>query len=113
LWLKGFSEKAIEALTSYPWPGNIRELKHAVELAVLRSKGRLISMNDLPDNFKEEETGGPLDWKSVETQWRREAILQALDETNGNIKRASEKLNISRRHLHRLLKKFQIKKAKM
>lgn len=111
--VEGFTERAMEVLTSYPWPGNIRELKHATEIAVLRSKGRHITKRGLPDKLGEEELADVLDWRNVESQWRRETIMQALNETNGNIKKAAEKLNISRRHLYRLLKKFDIKRARM
>ena len=111
--VEGFTERAMEVLTRYPWPGNVRELKHATELAVLRSKGRYITKRDLPDKMREEELIDGLDWRNVETQWRKETIIQALNETKGNIKKASEKLNISRRHLYRLLKKFNIKRESM
>ncbi len=111
--VEGFTEKAMEILTRYPWPGNVRELKHAVEIGVLRCKERLMTIRDLPDNLKEEGLEAPLSWKGVRSQWSREVIIQALDGTNGNVKKASEKLNISRRHLHRLLNKFQIRRRKV
>ncbi|MBC8379766.1 MAG: sigma-54-dependent Fis family transcriptional regulator, partial [Planctomycetes bacterium] len=44
----GLTEKALQYLQSYPWPGNIRELENVIERAVLLSKGPLIDVNDLP-----------------------------------------------------------------
>jgi two-component system, NtrC family, response regulator AlgB len=50
--LLGFTEEAEEALESYPWPGNIRELRNAVERAAILGAGERIGIGDLPENIR-------------------------------------------------------------
>src|SRR5690606_33163516 len=56
--VRGFAADALEALKSYSWPGNIRELENLVERMVLFASGELIGVDELPDSFT---TGEPDD----------------------------------------------------
>lgn len=51
LTILGFTPETEEALTSYPWPGNIRELRNTVERAVILGSGERIGTDDLPENI--------------------------------------------------------------
>lgn len=58
--LEGFAPEALEALVNHPWPGNIRELLHAVERGVLLSKGPWVEVGALPPEVRELSAGSPL-----------------------------------------------------
>src|SRR5207244_4237158 len=46
--LDGFSEEALAAVSAYPWPGNLRELRNAIERAVIMARGKKVGVEDLP-----------------------------------------------------------------
>ena len=107
--VKGFKEGVMDILMNYPFPGNVRELKNIVEVLLLKAKGEYITERDLPPELiKEEEL--PITWNGVKSKWEREVVQKTFEETQGNIKKTAEKLQISRRHLYRLLKKYEIKR---
>ncbi len=111
---------AMELLERYPWPGNIRELRAAIERAVVMAGGTKITVRDLPHSVRDGAsaipTGGPglklpglskpgLHLNLHETEQRM--ILRALDECGGNVTKAARVLGLSRRTLHRRLKEFR------
>jgi DNA-binding NtrC family response regulator len=105
---------AYEALLSYYYPGNVRELKHAVERAVLLSKNGLIDMQDLPEEFSgvtETETG-PADnnvtLQSNISTIEKQMIINALKEANGKRIEAAKRLGISRKVLWKKIKEYDI-----
>jgi len=105
--------EAMNALLTYNWPGNIRELRTAIEHGVVMATGPKITPRDLPSALRQAagaalprgisaakafgEKTSPLDLHETE----RKLILQALATTNGNVTAAAKKLGISRRTLHR------------
>ena len=101
--IDGFTADAIKALTEYYWPGNVRELQNVIERAVVLSKGRLITSKDLGFNRLGAEVI-PLN------ELKKDSIIEALNATNGNVKKAAELLGISRRTLHRYIKKYNIQR---
>jgi two-component system, NtrC family, response regulator AtoC len=114
---------AMDALLAYDWPGNIRELRTAIEHGVVMATGKQISLRDLPVAVRRAATaklpGGlspteafgektsPLDLHETE----RRLIAQALAATNGNVTAAAKKLGISRRTLHRKINEMNLAKA--
>src|ERR1039457_322335 len=58
--LDGFSEPASAAIRAYSWPGNLRELRNAIERAVIMAKGDKINLEDLPAELRSEETTSEL-----------------------------------------------------
>ena len=102
------SESAMSALCSYPWPGNIRELKNCVERMVVLTRGSLIDLDNVPINIREKITPGItrtlLSSSSCDLERNEKMLItRALEECGGNRTRAAEKLGISRRTLHRKL----------
>jgi transcriptional regulator with PAS, ATPase and Fis domain len=102
------SPEALEILLQYSWPGNVRELEHTIERAVILSIHPIILPEDLPQKMfgemKEMKTLPPeklLPLKEIEKRY----VLQVLEETKGNKKKASEILGIDRTTLYRILEK--------
>jgi DNA-binding NtrC family response regulator len=96
-----FSVELLDVLTDYPWPGNVRQLKNAIERAVVISPGPRVTINHLPDEIRAYYRGTerrdavqPL--RSLELQ----AIHDALSACNGNKSAAARKLGISRKSLY-------------
>jgi DNA-binding NtrC family response regulator len=96
-----FSVELLDVLSDYPWPGNVRQLKNAIERAVVISPGPRVTINHLPDEVRAYYRGTerrdavqPL--RSLELQ----AIHDALNACNGNKSAAAKKLGISRKSLY-------------
>lgn len=105
-----FSPEAMAALESYDWPGNIRELKAAVEHAVVLGMGEELTIADLPASLHASHTGLiPADSFNL-AEVEASLIRKALAEVGENRTLAAKKLGISRRTLHRHLSQFGITK---
>ncbi|MEO0129791.1 MAG: sigma 54-interacting transcriptional regulator [candidate division WOR-3 bacterium] len=99
--IKGFAPGVIEQLKNYHWPGNIRELMNVIERAVTLCKSDLITLEDIGLARTKMEI---LPLKEI----TKEAIIEALNATGWNKKRAAERLGISRKTLYNLLKRYSI-----
>ncbi|NBS83437.1 MAG: sigma-54-dependent Fis family transcriptional regulator [Verrucomicrobia bacterium] len=101
-----FSRAVLNQFTHYRWPGNIRELRTAVEHGVVMTKGKRVEVADLPPGMREvgEEGQGELvNRKGRLEDMENEAIQNALVKSGRNITEAAKQLGISRRTLHRKL----------
>jgi two-component system response regulator HydG len=94
--------KAEEALERYRWPGNIRELRNALERALILSRGERITIEHLPADIRSPQAPIADSGRSLDTR-EREHILEVLKETGGNRTKAAELLGISRSTLKRKL----------
>ncbi len=116
--VKGFNPEAIELLTRYNYPGNVRELENAVERAVLLTRSEYIEPKDLPDtiqktisnNFLGDTITLALNGKMPETVERLEQQMlhSALKKCNGNQTRAANELGISEKSVRDRMKKWNI-----
>ena len=97
-------------LRNYPFPGNIRELKNIVEISLIRCKGDYISQKDLPEEIRKEKKVETPSWDKIKTKWKKETIIEALQDSGGNVSEAAKTLKISRRHLYRLIKEYDMKR---
>jgi DNA-binding NtrC family response regulator len=102
--LKGFDPAAMRALTEYAWPGNIRELDHAIERAVLLARGDNISPSDLALQPAAAGSAARLDELSLE-EVERVLIQKALSKHGGNVTLAANALGLSRSALYRRLQR--------
>jgi len=102
-----FSEPARRVLAAYSWPGNLRELRNAIERAVVFSTASEILPEDLPDNIRAAAGGAALiaGLRSLENL-EREAIAQTLEATRYHITKSAEILGISRKTLLEKRKKY-------
>jgi DNA-binding NtrC family response regulator len=108
--IEGYTPEAVEMLSRYNWPGNIRELRNVVERMVVLARGKLLETSDLPANIREKSAEVTLDLDADLTvdEMERQLIIHALEKTNGNRTKAAEKLGISRRTLHRKINEYGI-----
>jgi len=106
------SKAAMDKMVQYDWPGNIRELRNAVERAVVMGNGKEILPEDLPiassrSNYPGLQVGLTLD--EAINQFKKEFIILNLKHTGGNRSKAAQIMAIQRTYLSRLISKFDVK----
>ncbi len=113
-WITGFTPEALRALRGCPWPGNVRQLEHEIERAViLADEGQAIDVDALSDQVVERapaEATGTLpegDLKDVMAVLEEQVIRRELDRHGGNRTRTAEALGISRQALQVKLAKWR------
>jgi DNA-binding NtrC family response regulator len=105
--LKGFSRRAMVAMTAHDWPGNVRELINRIRRAMVLAEGRLIVPADLGlDQSQEKQIRIPLDEARLNAE--RHAISECLQFAGKNVSYAAKQLRISRMTLYRLMAKHRI-----
>ena len=104
----GFTEPVMRVFLNHDWPGNIRELKNAVERAVIFCDDRYVCENDLPKQY--EHVSDVLDERmyQLDDSVNREMILKALSKCNGVKSEAAAMLNIHRKTLYNKMKRLGI-----
>jgi Nif-specific regulatory protein len=106
------SETAMEKMISYNWPGNIRELRNAIERAVVMGDGRLIGPDDLPITASPPKHTGlkvGLTLDEALNEFKKEFILLNLKHTGGNRSKAAKMMDIQRTYLSRLITRYDIR----
>jgi DNA-binding NtrC family response regulator len=109
----GFTPEAMDALQHASWPGNVRELRNVIERAIVLSEGAKIGREHLPDQIVDPvrvAPSDPLDVRQRVASVEREAVLAALDASEGNQTQAAKRLGVSRFALIRLMAKHDIKR---
>ncbi|ABI55575.1 sigma-54-dependent transcriptional regulator [Alkalilimnicola ehrlichii MLHE-1] len=109
--LQGLSGQAQEALLEHHWPGNLRELRHAIDRAVILAEGPQVTPADLFDD--RDEPGLPDEAGQGLTDYLRRCerahIVQALEAHGGHMARTAASLGISRKNLWEKMKKLGVK----
>ena len=96
-------------LIDYDWPGNVRELENAIERAVVLTKSKTISLDDI--NFLKPSSSNSLISKNASLKdMEREHIKKILEDNNWNISNAANILGVSRSTLHRMIKRHHLRK---
>ena len=109
--IQDISPDTVMRLVRYDWPGNIRQLESVIERAVLFCSGRELTPVCLPEEFQTRATSAAfvipplLPMEEIE----REAIMQTLERTAGNVKKSAQILRFPRPTFYRKLKKLGIK----
>ena len=99
------SEEAEKKLTSLPWYGNIRELQHAIEKAVILSDGGMISAEDIDGgNLQRKEK--PLEEVQTLDEMESRMIEKTIRECEGNLSVVAARLGISRQTLYNKIKRY-------
>jgi DNA-binding NtrC family response regulator len=107
------SQEALEALGAYDWPGNVRELANVIERAVVLGQPPIIQIEDLSPGIVAAEgeidnRPTPVSYHESVDEYRREVIVSALAQTQGNRAAAARLLGLQRSYLLRLMKAFNI-----
>lgn len=119
----GFSPTALSAMEAYDWPGNVRQLRAAVERACVVSHDERIQVGDLPPEVRGEARAqgttskgagalGTLPWGEAMERGRRDlgrAYLQeVLERHDGNVAAAAEHAGVERESFYRLLRRYEV-----
>ena len=103
----GVSDKAMQALMHYKWPGNIRELENMIERAIVVGNGKRITLKDLPI----EKADATPAFESLD-ELEKHHVLQILNKYNWNISASAKALKVDRVTLNNKIRKYQIKQTK-
>ncbi|MFQ5713938.1 MAG: sigma-54 dependent transcriptional regulator [Candidatus Scalinduaceae bacterium] len=98
------SNDVYKIFMNYDWPGNIRELENTIEYCFIICNKTVITVEDLPNEFREIKTAPFVNGKNNEYN----KILQVLEKTRWNKTRAARLLGITRRSVYNKIKKFNI-----
>jgi DNA-binding NtrC family response regulator len=102
---------AMQALESYSWPGNIRQLINAIERAKILADEYVVRLDDLPhDLVRPPQAAAPIGEGGTDKldEIERAHVIEVLQREGGNKARAARALGIDRRSLYRLLEKYGV-----
>jgi DNA-binding NtrC family response regulator len=102
--LTGFEPAAMQALLDHPWPGNIRELDHAVERGVLMAQAPVIRLGELGLRIDRDQSSRIEDMSLEEVEGF--LIKKAMARFDGNVSQAAKALGLSRSALYRRLQRY-------
>ncbi len=106
----GFKQDALDAIESYPWPGNVREMENYIKRAVIMADGSQIGAEDLGLRAPAGEPG-LVNLRQVREEAERKAITKVLSRVDGNIVNAAELLGVSRPTLYDLINRYGLKQS--
>ena len=109
---KPVSREAMAALVNYDWPGNVRELENAIERALVLGSSDTLLPEDLPESLlehapAEEMTEGK--YHASVKELKKQLILNAVEQTQGNYVEAATILGVHPNYLHRLIRNLELK----
>ena len=109
--IRGISPEARVCLMNYSWPGNVRELQNAIERAIALGSTDVILPEDLPETLLETEAAiGDFDnYHELIKEKKKELILNAVEQANGNYTEAAKRLGLHPNYLHRLIRNLNLK----
>jgi transcriptional regulator with PAS, ATPase and Fis domain len=110
--IEGVTDDVLHAFRQYEWPGNIRELEHAIEHAFVLCHGNIITIDHIPPEIREPygSIKGHPGWHSKESNHTgsKQNIMDALKKAEGNRAKAARILGISRQTLYRKMREGDI-----
>ncbi|MCG8526257.1 MAG: sigma-54 dependent transcriptional regulator [Opitutales bacterium] len=107
--IRRVSSKALKRLQEYRWPGNIRELQHAVERAVIMSDGDILEPEDFFLSSSKASSGNSLDLSDYNLESVEKMIIErVLQMRHGNVSHAAKDLGITRTSLYRRMEKHEL-----
>jgi two-component system, NtrC family, response regulator AtoC len=107
----GITEEALQKLCAYDWPGNVRELANVIERAVVLGQGPVIAPQDLSARIvaaQSESRNDGISYRDAMDVYRRQLVIRALAQTQGNRAAAARSLGLHEKYFLRLLKSLGI-----
>ncbi len=104
--IKNINAKAAQTLLNYGWPGNIRELQHVIERAVIMTDGSEINEGDLQLSSQKFGNQAVLTTDMPLDEMEKMMVNKAIEKHKGNISRAAAELGLTRAALYRRIEKF-------
>ena len=108
--IEGMAPEAQQQLMSFPWPGNVRQLKTTIENMVVLSSHSVLRVEDLPPDIRPAGGGATSGLSNVGgislVEIEKEAIRSTLKMTKGNREQAAKILGIGERTLYRKIKEY-------
>jgi len=95
------SSQAMSLMMEYNWPGNVRELENAINFAIIKSQGKIITPDDLPMELVESRRNNAR--RGPSTKLDADDVINALVKTGGNKAKAARLLGVGRATLYRFL----------
>lgn len=112
--LKDFSEESRHAMLAYDWPGNVRELSNYVRNMVIRSRSEDIHFAPMPflQGTQVPYTGDKAEPRLSDSiaDYEKRALVQALQQTRGNISKTADIMKMDRNTIYRKMKKYELTK---
>ena len=107
--LKRVSEATISRLNKHSWPGNIRELQHAVERAVIMSDSNVLQPHDFFLSQSEDNKSDNMDLSNLNLEETEKMLIRkVIDKHGGNISKAAKELGLTRASLYRRIEKYDL-----
>lgn len=104
----GFNDSALDKLMGHSWSGNIRELQHTVEKAVIMAEGELITADELLISRRETPQGAQAIAPSTLDEMERSMIANAMHRHGGNLSAVAAQLGVTRQTLYNKIKKYDL-----
>jgi two-component system response regulator GlrR len=116
-----FASDALEALASYEFPGNIRELENAIERAAIMTNDELVTLPALPAQLRSRSSGSSsrlraaveltLSFNEARHRFERQYLDQVLEDSGGNLSQAARRSGMDRSNFRRLLERHGVRGA--
>jgi two-component system, NtrC family, response regulator len=103
-----FSQDALAAIESHPWPGNVREMENCIKRAVIMAEGPIVTAEDLGLQTSP-GPAEPINLRQIRDKAEYDALMKALARVNGNVVKAAELLGVSRPTIYDLMNRHGIK----
>ena len=103
-----FSQEALAAIKSHPWPGNVREMENCIKRAVIMADGPMISAEDLGLQASIAPME-PINLRQIREKAECDALMKALARVDGSVVKAAELLGVSRPTIYDLMNRYGLK----
>jgi len=105
--VKGFTQKALEAIEQHNWPGNVRELENRVKRAIIMADGAMLTEQDL-EMDELDASSQPFNLREVREAAECQAVIRALSFSDNNVSHTADMLGITRPTLYNLMRKYNL-----
>jgi DNA-binding NtrC family response regulator len=116
----GIGGEVLAALLNYPFPGNVRELEHMIERAVVLERRDVLTPESFPAFLRDDRSSGSIDVPlppgnlsearhAVLESFERKFVAETLKRTDGNVTAAADAAGVERQSFQRLMKKYDIR----